>query len=51
LSRAVQISRIALLNSGIPTADMWFRTFQLSLLCELIFGLALAGHTEDGVSA
>jgi prolipoprotein diacylglyceryl transferase len=39
---AVEISRAARLNSGIPAADMRFSTFQPSFLYELIFDLALA---------
>jgi prolipoprotein diacylglyceryl transferase len=39
---AVQISRAARLNSGIPAADVRFSTFQPSFLYEMIFDLALA---------
>ena len=39
---AVQISRAARLNSGIPAADLIFSTFQPSFLYELIFDVALA---------
>jgi prolipoprotein diacylglyceryl transferase len=39
---AVQISRAARLNAGIPAADVRFHTFQPSFLYELIFDLALA---------
>ncbi|MGH3304459.1 MAG: prolipoprotein diacylglyceryl transferase [Streptosporangiaceae bacterium] len=39
---AVQISRAARLNSGIPAADLKFGTFQPSFLYELLFDLALA---------
>jgi phosphatidylglycerol---prolipoprotein diacylglyceryl transferase len=39
---AVQISRAARLNSGMPAADLKFTTFQPSFLYELIFDLALA---------
>jgi prolipoprotein diacylglyceryl transferase len=39
---AVQISRAARLNAGMPPADLNFNTFQPSFLYELIFDLALA---------
>ena len=39
---AVEISRAARLNSGIPAADIKFSTFQPSFLYELIFDLAWA---------
>jgi prolipoprotein diacylglyceryl transferase len=39
---AVEISRTARLNAGLPAADLRFSTFQPSFLYELIFDLALA---------
>jgi prolipoprotein diacylglyceryl transferase len=39
---AVQISYAARVNSGMPTADLKYTTFQPSFLYELIFDLALA---------
>jgi prolipoprotein diacylglyceryl transferase len=39
---ALQISRAARLNAGIPAADLKFSTFQPSFLYELIFDLAWA---------
>jgi prolipoprotein diacylglyceryl transferase len=39
---AVQISRAARLNAGVPSSDLRFSTFQPSFLYELIFDLALA---------
>jgi prolipoprotein diacylglyceryl transferase len=39
---ALEISRTARLNSGIPAADLKFSTFQPSFLYELIFDLAWA---------
>jgi len=39
---ALEVSRSARLNSGIPAADVKFTTFQPSFLYELIFDLALA---------
>ena len=39
---ALEISRAARLNAGIPAADLKYSTFQPSFLYELIFDLALA---------
>jgi prolipoprotein diacylglyceryl transferase len=39
---ALEISRAARLNAGIPAADLKYATFQPSFLYELIFDLALA---------
>ena len=39
---ALEISRAARLQSGIPAADLKFSTFQPSFLYELVFDLALA---------